>query len=169
MKYIELLKRIHEIEDILISNLETKKDREVEDEALKAKILELAEAVCHKQPHLEAPAAPALEEEDLLPVYSLEDEEEEEVKVQPEREKAEPKKEEPGLSNRKLSFSINDKFLYIREVFDGNAEALHKAADKISDMKDYAEAEEYMLNELKLTPEANNTHAEFMALVERYF
>lgn len=71
--------------------------------------------------------------------------------------------------NRKTPcvFSLNDRFLYIRELFGGNAKAFDDAMDVLSTMSDMREAEEYFYDECDFKPD-NHTVEEFMKSVARY-
>lgn len=59
------------------------------------------------------------------------------------------------------SFSINDRYLYIREIFNGNPVAFDEAMDRIACCCNREEAEEYLYAELELNPE-NSVHADFI-------
>ena len=65
------------------------------------------------------------------------------------------------------AFSLNDRFLYIRELFGGSAKAFDDAMDVLSGMSDMREAEQYFYDECNLEPE-NATVADFMKSVSRY-
>lgn len=69
----------------------------------------------------------------------------------------------------KPEFSLNDKFLYIKELFRGNSVAFNKTLDKISEMESYGQAATYLIAELKLNPDENQMHADYLAIIEKAF
>jgi len=52
------------------------------------------------------------------------------------------------ISNIKSTIGINDKFIYLKELFKGNVEEYGAALDKLNDFDSYADAEDYF-QELK--------------------
>lgn len=66
------------------------------------------------------------------------------------------------------SFSINDRFLYIREIFGGDGKAFDREMDRLDEFEDYDEAEQYFLEEYSLDPEAPSV-VDFLAIIERYY
>lgn len=53
-----------------------------------------------------------------------------------------------AISNIKAAIGINDKFIYLKELFKGNVEEYGAALDKLNDFDSYADAEDYF-QELK--------------------
>ena len=65
-------------------------------------------------------------------------------------------------------FSINDRFLYIREIFGGDDKAFAREMDRLDEFDDYDEAEQYFLEEYSLDLEAPPVQ-DFLAIIERYY
>ncbi len=79
---------------------------------------------------------------------------------------------EHKLSNRpvasiKTSIGINDRFQYIRELFEGNAEIFSKAVSELDAKTDIKEAVEYLQQNFKW--KKNETSLKFVNLVKRRF
>ena len=79
---------------------------------------------------------------------------------------------EHKLSNRpvasiKTSIGINDRFQYIRELFEGNAEIFSKAISELDAKTDIKEAVEYLQQNFKW--KKNETSLKFVNLVKRRF
>ncbi len=79
---------------------------------------------------------------------------------------------EHKLSNRpvekiKTAIGINDRFLYIRELFDGNADNFSRAIAELDNKKELGEAVEYLQQNFKW--EKNETSLKFVNLVKRRF
>lgn len=68
---------------------------------------------------------------------------------------------------RKL-FTLNDKFLFKRELFGNNDEEFNATLDVLSSMKDFEEAREYAFVDLGWD-ETDKRVREFMAIVENYY
>lgn len=65
-------------------------------------------------------------------------------------------------------FTINDMYYFRREVFDGYAQDFEDTLDLFESMHSFAEAEEYMYDDLMFDRE-NNDVKSFMSIVENYF
>ena len=79
---------------------------------------------------------------------------------------------EHKLSNRpvesiKTAIGINDRFQYIRELFEGNAEIFSNAVAELDAKKDIKEAVEYLQQNFKW--KKNETSLKFVNLVKRRF
>jgi len=79
---------------------------------------------------------------------------------------------EQKISNRpvksiKTAIGINDKFLFIRELFEGNAEVFTKAIAVLDAKKDINEAVKYLQQNFKW--KKNETSLKFVNLVKRRF
>jgi len=79
---------------------------------------------------------------------------------------------EHKLSNRpvdsiKKAIGINDKFQYIRELFEGNAERFVDAVTELDEKKDINEAVDYLKQNFKW--QKNETSLKFINLVKRRF
>lgn len=81
-----------------------------------------------------------------------------------------PVKEEPKRTPgdiRKL-LTLNDKFLFRRELFDGSDTELSDTLDLIASMHSLEEAEEYVYDDLQWDPETPAVR-DFMAVIAVYF
>lgn len=69
------------------------------------------------------------------------------------------------ISNIKSTIGINDKFIYLKELFKGNVEEYGAALDKLNDFDTYADAEDYF-QELKEKYEWDSESKSFQGLAE---
>ncbi len=60
--------------------------------------------------------------------------------------------------------TLNDKFRYIREIFNGDERDFNDTIALLTDMDSYTEAEDYLINDMMLDPEAPGV-AEFLNLL----
>ena len=79
---------------------------------------------------------------------------------------------EHKLSNRpvksiKTSIGINDKFQYIRELFEGSAEKFTKAVDELDALDNIKDAVHYLQSNYKW--KKNETSLKFVNLIKRRF
>lgn len=95
------------------------------------------------------------------PYYNLEDDE---AETRP----APPKKKVFVHGKRRPVFSLNDRFLFIRELFEGDASAFNCALDGILTTDSYQDAEDYLINEFKLDPEGE-TDSRFFEIIRSSF
>lgn len=96
------------------------------------------------------------EESEDLGFYNLEDDEEAEEPVR-------------VVHNRPLpKFSLNDKFLFIREFFDGNPSEFNAAVAKLTDFYTAEEAEAYFMERYSITPDSDAGTA-FLSLIQSYY
>lgn len=65
-------------------------------------------------------------------------------------------------------FSINDRFLYSRELFGGRVADFEAALKEVASMESFEEAEDYLTSEWGLDPESQ-TVADFLAVISNYF
>lgn len=68
----------------------------------------------------------------------------------------------------KSAFSLNDRFLYSRELFDGNMKMFDSTLDFIDLIEEYSIIEDYFYNELEWDPE-NMAVASFMEILRPHF
>lgn len=66
------------------------------------------------------------------------------------------------------AFSLNDKFLYTRELFHGDDRDYSDTLTLISEMDSYEEAEEYLVHDLMWDPENTNVKS-FLAVLAKAF
>ena len=65
-------------------------------------------------------------------------------------------------------FTINDKYFFRREVFDGDEQAFEDTLDLFAAMNSFDEAKEYIYDDLMLDPQ-NQDVKSFMEIIETYF
>lgn len=65
-------------------------------------------------------------------------------------------------------FSINDRFRFIRTLFNSNAAVFDAALTDIITLDSYEEAEEYFLEQYQWLPEDDETQA-FLQIIKNYF
>lgn len=68
----------------------------------------------------------------------------------------------------KSAFSLNDRFLYARELFEGNMKMFDSTLDFIEGIEEYSIIEDYFYNELEWDPE-NMAVASFMEILRPHF
>ena len=98
---------------------------------------------------------------------------EEEAQEEPKREEPEVKEEpatpaKPRKANTALlkAFTLNDKFRFIRDIFNGSEGEFTDTLNVLADMDNAAEATDYLLNDMMLDGE-NPDVADFLAIVCR--
>lgn len=78
----------------------------------------------------------------------------------------------PTASKRQIklksAFSLNDRFLYARELFNGNMKMFDSTLDFIEGIEDYSIIEDYFYSELEWNPENTNV-ATFMDILRPHF
>ena len=72
------------------------------------------------------------------------------------------------LSDTAPLFSLNDKFIYIRELFGGDEKLFDKAMDNVAAFDSYDEAEGYFLSEYDWDPD-NSVASGFLKSIGGYF
>ncbi len=87
--------------------------------------------------------------------------------IDTENSKLEHKISNRPLKSIKTAIGINDKFLFIRELFEGNAEVFTKAVAELDAKKDIDEAVKYLKQNFKW--KKNETSLKFVNLVKRRF
>lgn len=104
-------------------------------------------------------------EDQLSRFYSIDDNEddEENLPILP----GQPS-EEPEKRTLRPSFSLNDRFLYTRELFKGDASAFNAAIDKIVTFDTFKEAESYFMAQLGLNPAQRETDKAFLAMIKAF-
>ena len=78
---------------------------------------------------------------------------------------AEP--QQPSPVRKAPAFCLNDRFRFRRSVFGGDESLFDRVCARVSEMKDYEEAEEYFYGELGLEPESNDVE-DFMTIIREY-
>jgi len=66
------------------------------------------------------------------------------------------------------AFSINDRYRFMRELFNGSSDKMNRALDRIQAMSDYNQAEQYFYQECGWDSE-NDVVTEFMLVVRNHF
>lgn len=91
-----------------------------------------------------------------------------EIKHIPAQEKNEEKSSSKRQNKFKSAFSLNDRFLYSRELFDGNMKMFDSSLNFIEGIDDFRMIEDYFYKEMELDPE-NATVASFMEILRGRF
>ena len=127
----------------------------IEAEAATSRRMEQAEAL-ETEAASEATAGDkkpyAVENEDTDDILlDLDDDDELQAESEPEPEPSQKEPRAPqtgGASNLKSCFSLNDRFLYARELFDGNMKMFDSTLKSLEGVSDFAAVEDYFYNEL---------------------
>ena len=85
----------------------------------------------------------------------------------PTAEAPQPAPARPRMPIRNF-FTINDKYFFRREVFDGDEQAFEDTLDLFAAMSSFDEAKEYIYDDLMLDPQ-NHDVKSFMEIIESYF
>lgn len=143
----------------------------VAEEAAEAIVLNETPAVSLDEPNDEPVDEPADEPED----EPTDEPEPQTETVIPSQHFAEPEPSEseaPTTPLRRIPIrnylTINDKYLFRREVFDGNGQEFEDTLNLFEAMHSYAEAEEYIYEDLMLDRDNADVKA-FMEIVLNYF
>ncbi|MDE6018756.1 MAG: hypothetical protein K2G85_08085 [Muribaculaceae bacterium] len=115
------------------------------------------------------------EEDDILLSFDIEEEpavqaEIEMTEIQAQIEDFNTQSDRKPNKNVKLksAFTLNDRFLYSRELFDGNMKMFDSTLEFLEGIEDYSIIEDYFYSELEWDPE--NIHvATFMDILRPYF
>lgn len=102
---------------------------------------------------VEMEAAQEAEDDDII--LSFDDDENESATADLEKEI------KPSKRNLKAGFSLNDRFLYARELFDNNMKTFDSTLKSLEGVKDFSVIEDYFYNELDWDSE-NPIVKEFM-------
>ena len=80
------------------------------------------------------------------------------------------KEKKPAKKPAKLksAFSLNDRFLYSREIFDGKMKMFDSTLEFIEDIDNFSVIEDFFYNEMELDPE-NPSVISFMEILRRHF
>ena len=120
----------------------------------------------------ESSAAGTNDEDDIMLAFDVEEEDAKEPEIDMVEEAGNPKGTPAKSFKRKTKlksvFSLNDRFLYARELFDGNMKMFDSTLDFIEDIEEYSLIEDYFYSELEWDPE--NLHvATFMEILRPQF
>lgn len=74
----------------------------------------------------------------------------------------------PAILDLKRGFSLNDRFLFQRELFNNNRTEMNDLMEKLNKMGDFNEVENYLINALHWDVE-NKTVKEFLNIVKKGF
>jgi hypothetical protein len=72
------------------------------------------------------------------------------------------------ISDIKSSIGVGDKFLFIRELFNGNSDSFETAVNHLNSLKSYDEADEYVSSNFNWD-RTTETVANFMTIVKRRY
>jgi len=87
--------------------------------------------------------------------------------VMAENKSAEPKLTSGPITSLRASIGLNDRFLFIREIFGNNAEKYNTVIDQLDKLETIQQAVEYLKSTLSL--EKNATSMKFVDLLKRRF
>lgn len=73
-----------------------------------------------------------------------------------------------NINRERPVFSLNDRFLYIREYFNGDAKAFDKAINRLDRFDAYRDAENYFVDEVGVDPETDEGKA-FLESIRKVF
>jgi len=92
------------------------------------------------------------------------------IRLKEAREASLPQKPEP-VEHLKALISINDKFIFINELFDGNLKEYNEAIDKLNSYKQKNSALEYldMLRKKNLWELNSGTFMKLKEIVDRFY
>lgn len=108
------------------------------------------------------------EEDEIMLSFETEDDDEISLQPKPIEPVEQPKFGKKKESRLKAAFSLNDRFLYSRELFEGNMKSFDSTLDFIEGVDDFSVIEEYFYNELEWDPE-NRHVASFMEILRPHF
>lgn len=179
--YCNLLDKVHQLEGLLIEAVTKKNIKEDTDSKISALINELNtlsktraknKAGNDEIPYFN-PSKKFKEKKEsesaFSAFYALEDDDDEVTAKDNSDVIEKPNVEENRvLKRRKPVFSLNDRFLFARELFGGDMKRFDRTVDALSEKKSYQEAEEYLKHDVHLNPE-DPTSASFLELIRRYF
>lgn len=74
----------------------------------------------------------------------------------------------PALLDLKRGISLNDRFLFQRELFNNNREGMNEVMDRLNSFGNFEEAESFLTHELKWDFE-NQTVKEFLVIIKKGF
>lgn len=66
-------------------------------------------------------------------------------------------------------FSLNDRFLFMREIFDDDAAVFNTALNRVASYRSFAEALDYLIGECGLNPDESETDERFVGIIKDYF
>ena len=148
--------------------LEEDDEPEVEDEPEEPK-------VSHRQPFsvrkpIIPPETVAAVKEEFSHFYSIDEEEAPEKPDKSMGAQRVPGKPKAPLRRKKdrPAFSLNDRFLYTREIFKGDPDAFNRAIEKITTFSRYEDAESHFRQSLGLEPSKNETDKAFLKMIKSY-
>lgn len=193
-KYRETLEKVYEVEGLLLLAMSKDTTPEGLDELIERKISELMaderqqaenEPEPEPSPVTEKKAEPRKEAsierqaplaEQESPYYALEDEDEE--RPEPARQKnvqsganrrPQGAVRQEDRTRKQPIFSLNDRFLFMRELFGGDASAFNAALNRIAALSNIDEARDYLVGECGVNPEAGEVDERFHIIIEEYF
>ncbi len=76
--------------------------------------------------------------------------------------------EKQNLSDFRKAFSLNDRFRFRRELFDGNEEHMNRVINDLNELHSYEESIAYLQNQLNWGKE-DTAVADFIKLIEKRF
>lgn len=163
-KYKNILEKVYELEGLLLLALSKDEMPEGLESLIERKLTELTDMEHENKTRLDLKRdEPGEESLGDNTFYALEDEEE------PERSKHPRKKQQTPRRKKLPVFSLNDRFLFLRELFSGDATAFNSALNRIAACDNFSVARNFLISECGLRPDDRETDKRFMTVIEEYF
>lgn len=155
-KYNKILDRVYELEGLLLLAISGDNNTSRLPELIYRKAAEIT-------------ALSSIVETELSSVTSEEKAEEKPVIETPVIQQSQPAPIQPEVRTARTPLlSLNDRFLFIRELFGGDGDRFDGAMNQMATFDNYEEAEEYFLTEYGWEAEDANVEAFFNA-ISNYF
>lgn len=162
-RYKNILEKVYEVEGLLLLAMSKEEIPQGLDELIERRLSELmADEEYQAQPAVQNDSTKIEEteignkyEEEESTFYMLEDNEEFDKPV--------AKEKKPPV------FSLNDRFLFTRELFDGDAADFKAVISSIARFGSFSQARDYLMGECRINPEASETASRFLDIIESYF
>lgn len=160
-RYRNILEKVYEVEGLLLLAMSKEETPEGLDSLIERRIAEL----------LEDEEAEQAQEEPTT-YYAIEDEDEETVVPEVPRRERKRSGGVPEMKRvvRKLPvLSLNDRYLFLRELFGGDTIRFGEALNGVADCDTFGEARELLTEEYGLNPDTEEPDGRFLTIIEDYF
>lgn len=166
-RYKNILEKVYEIEGLLLLALSKEEMPEGLEQLIERRISELTEEETTSKKSagtefsLPIPEEETKDETDTETdtFYALEDDDD---------DKPSGRLQKVTMQRKAPVFSLNDRFLFMRELFDNDAAAFNAMLQRVAALDDYPSAVDYLREEWSINPEGD-TDARFLAVIEDYF
>lgn len=182
-RYRNILEKVYEVEGLLLLAMSKEETPEGLDDLIERRISELmAEEESKEELNEELKEGTReteheeTEQEETIPeeptFYALEDEEDNPhsyKRKKHERQSRHESRPREGRTRKAPAFSLNDRYLFIREIFGGDATAFNAALERVARASDFSEAQAFLAGECGLRPDESETDARFIGAIEATF